>query len=248
MQNEPLLHVELVLYVNFFRTNPAKSLSLFRMEDDEKMSSLLPVPPGMQSIPFQENELLHLHRLLAECEPVTSLYTSETIDPTMLGFVPTGSWTSKTVSLQYLHDTYFSRKNNINRRFEHKLWNCLRITSVYPSMTKIVGVIWVSETVIKVYKHQFAKFLNINCVDGGLFHKQGNFTRHGFTMVNEHTARQMLTEDVLSDVDFREVVLIAHKDSTFTMTSSERTISNCKWDNPAGATRVASLRPDQLVV
>lgn len=212
------------------------------------MNSLLPVSTGMAGIPFHENDLIHLHRLLTECEPVTSLYTSETIDPVLVGFIPTGSWTSNIVSLQYLHDSYFSRKNNINRRFEHKLWNCLRITCMYPNMTKLVGVVWVSESIIKVYKHHFAKFLNINCVDGGLFHKQGNFTRHGFVMVSEHSARQILSEDILADVDFREVVLIMHKEGTFTMSSNERTISNCKWENPGGATRKAALRPDQLVV
>jgi hypothetical protein len=171
---------------------------------------------------------------------------SEIIDPIALRFIPHSAWTPQTTSLQSLHDDYFGRKNNVNRRFEHKLWNALRLTSAFPNMTKLIGVVWVTETVIKVYKHEFAKLLNINTVDGGLFHKQGNFTRHGFVVLTDADVRDKIAPDLIIDVDFRDILLITHNQRQFTMFSSEETISTCKWDNPTAAPRIAILRFENL--
>jgi hypothetical protein len=213
------------------------------MDDSDKgMGSSLPsMSMGGQS-DFQPNELLVLQHLLSETEPLNALYTSEVIDPVALRFLPDSGWSQQMVSLHSLHDDYFGRKNNVNRRFENKLWNALRITAAFPNMTKLVGVVWVTDTIIKVYKFQFAKFLNIAAVDGGLFHKQGNFTRHGFVMVSDADARAKVPPEHLLDVDFREVLLLQHQHGLFTAMSSERSISTCRWDNPSGATRVATLR------
>lgn len=205
---------------------------------DEKDGILPESALSQMNMHFHENDLLSLQKLLVECEPLTT----EMIDPAALGFVPTESWTSKAVSMQYLTENYFARKNNVNRRFEHKLWNALRITTAFPNLIKIVGVMWVSHNVIKVYKHVFARLLNINSIEGGLFHKQGNFTRHGFILITEPSARETLSPDVLMDVDFKDVVLITHKQDAFTISSTEDAISGCKWDNPVGTPRVAALR------
>jgi hypothetical protein len=204
-------------------------------------------PSGGVGAGYHDSDLFNLQKLLAEAEPMTSLYAADIIDPIALGFVPTGSWSPQNSSLQVLRDSYFSRKNNVNRRFEHKLWNALRITTVYPNLTKFVGVHWMNDRIIKVHKRVFAKLLNIKCVDGGLFHKQGNFTRHGFTVVLEATAKQELSTDQLLDVEFREVTLISHKDGIFRRDVDEATISHCRWENPGGATRVAALKFDSLM-
>lgn len=176
----------------------------------------------------------------------TTIYTAPTIDTVALHFIPQETWNQKAVSLQYLAENYFSRKNNVTRRFEHKLWNALRITSAYPAMIKYIGVAWVTDTVFKVYKQTFAKLLNITCVDGGLFHKQGNFTRHGFVILPDHAEHQQIPESQLEDVDHHDVVLMFHKNMSFTSQSSEDKISTCKWENPNGAPRVASLRMSPL--
>lgn len=174
-------------------------------------------------------------------------YTAQILNPVALQFIPQRSWVDKNVSLQYLEENYFSRKNNITRRFEHKLWNALQITSKFPSMVKLVGVIWVSNTIFKVYKNIFAKLLKIECVEGGLFHKQGNFTRHGFIYVPEEIIRQQVPESQIQDLDMHEVVILYHKNLSFTSKSSEDSINQCKWSNPNGTPRIARIKINEMI-
>ena len=211
------------------------------MEDNKQNVNLQqPIVPEMQT------DLNGLQQYLGDPDPLQALCNSEIIDPIALQFIPKATWTSwKPTSIQGLHDAYFSRKNSVSRRFEHKLWNCLRITSVFPNLTKIIGVTWLDDKVIKVYKYPFAKFLAITCVDGGLFHKQGNFTRHGFAVLSEAEANQRFTREQLQDVDYREVTLIYHTQGLFTSESTEESISNCKWEDPTPSTRIAALKIQQ---
>jgi hypothetical protein len=54
---------------------------------------------------------------------------------------------------------------------------------------------------MKIHSQTFAHLLGIHAVQGGLFHKQGNFSRHGFQQVLKQNAAGMgLTMD-LRDVD-----------------------------------------------
>jgi hypothetical protein len=205
-------------------------------ESAKSINSSLPFMLIASQSQIQPSDLLVFQHILTETEPLTALMASEIIDPIALRFVPHSAWTQQTTSLQSLHDDYFGRKNNVNRRFEHKLWNALRLTSAFPNMTKIIGVVWVNDTIIKVYKYSFAKFLNINAVDGGLFHKQGNFTRHGFVVISDEDARDKIAPNLLVDVDFRDVLLIIHQHGLFTVLSPEETISGCKWNNPMATT------------
>lgn len=212
------------------------------MEDEPEKAIASALPQITMQAEFQSGEIFALQHLLTESEPMPTLYTTECIDPVALHFIPENVWVHQMVSLQYLHGDYFSRKNNVKRRFEHKLWNALRITSAFPNMTRLVGVVWVTETIMKVYKYPFAKLLNITAIDGGLFHKQGNFTRHGFVTVSEAEAKAQVPPEQMQDVDFREVLLLQHSTLQFTMGSSEGTISACRWDSPIGTARTASLR------
>ncbi|OHT07833.1 hypothetical protein TRFO_23773 [Tritrichomonas foetus] len=221
----------------------------FPMEDPEKNENPdLPQISMTGQTEIHPNDLLVLQRIFSEAEPINALYTEECIDPLALHFVPENAWSQQNVSLHFLHEDYFGRKNNVNRRFEHKLWNALLITQAFPNMTKLVGVTWATETVIKVYKFPFAKLLNITAIDGGLFHKQGNFTRHGFVTLSDADAKLRVPQEQLADVDFRDVLLIMHGSQQFTMKSNETTISQCKWESPGGATRVASLKTDVMPI
>ncbi|EAY03415.1 hypothetical protein TVAG_043610 [Trichomonas vaginalis G3] len=175
-----------------------------------------------------------------EAEALSALWNAEVLDPVSLGFIPS-IWKNKPVSLANLRESYFSKKNNVNRRFEHKLWNALRITQLYPNYLPVVGVEWVSNEVIKVYKHPFAHLLGISAVDGGLFHKQGNFTRHGFVEVTEEEIKNTINQTALSDVDHRDVHIVSNKEGSFTANSTEESINTCKWVNPVGSSRVAIL-------
>jgi hypothetical protein len=214
-------------------------LSLFVPMDEDRSSKH---PSDLPNLGYQEFDIASLQQLIAEAEPMAAIYTAEILDPVALGFLPASAWQPRPVSLHYLYDTYFSRKNNVNRRFEHKLWNALAITRHYPHLIKLVGVTWMSERIIKVYKHAFAKILGIGAIDGGLFHKQGNFTRHGFVQVPDVLARQEVAEDQLADVENRDTILLWHKDQSFSMKSTEESIELCRWDNPTGAMRVATLK------
>jgi hypothetical protein len=213
------------------------------MDDGDKA----PLSGLSLSVPsdFPPGDLLVLQHLLSETEPMSILHSSEVIDPVALQFLPEAGWSQQCVSLQRLHGDYFGRKNNVNRRFEHKLWNALRVTSAFPNMTKLVGVVWVSDSVIKVYKQQFAKLLNIAAVDGGLFHKQGNFTRHVFVLLSDTQAREKVAPEQLVDVDFRAVVLIEHAGRQFTTLSSRDSIGACRWDKPTGATLCIQSLPTE---
>lgn len=188
-------------------------------------------------------DMIMLNSLL-ENDTHKDLWNAEILDPVTLGFIPT-IWKPKPQSLMSLRETYFSKKNNVNRRFEHKLWNALRITKTFHNYVPVVGVQWVTKDIIKVYKRSFAYLLNITTIDGGLFHKQGNFTRHGFVELSENEAKALLPESVRADVDFRDVHLLKHKDGFFTDDSTEETINYCKWDNPTGSSRIAVFNVSQ---
>lgn len=171
--------------------------------------------------------------------------SGDVIDPIKLEFIPRSFWiNSKPQSLQSLKDSYFSKKNSVNRRFEHKLWNALKITSAEPHLYNLVGVSWVNDTVLKVQKLTFAKFLHIATIDGGLFHKQGNFTCHGFQTLSEKEAKDILGDVELSGVDYKNTHLVRHINRQFTRSSDEQSLLECKWDNPSEQGRVAKLKMD----
>ena len=75
---------------------------------------------------------------------------------------------------------YFMRRNGFSRQFDFKLYNALCITKKYPSSYLYVGAKWITNNVMKINAQVFASLLGIHTIQGGLFHKQGNFSRHGF--------------------------------------------------------------------
>jgi hypothetical protein len=218
-------------------------LSIPGMARVDKLSSSLD-PSSLANPPelFPSPDIFIFQQLLAESPPLATLFTTAIIDPKALNFVPGAFWSSGMSSLQMLHDDYFGRKCSVNRRFEHKLWNALRITAAFPEMLKLVGVVWVTDDIIKVYKYTFATFLRIQFINGGLFHKQGNFTRHGFVMITDADARQRVSLEHLVDVDHEDVLLMTHPGGQFLMSSPEDSISTCRWKNLSVASRVAAFQ------
>jgi hypothetical protein len=123
---------------------------------------------------------------------------------------------------------FFHRKNNPNCRFPHKLFNALAIVDRQPTMFHLIGVQWVSDKVFRVDKLVFGRLLGIGSIDGGLFHRQGNFPSHGFAeLPSADIARLGIPE--LADIDHDRVRLLYHKRNTFTRTSSEEAVTRCKW-------------------
>jgi hypothetical protein len=54
---------------------------------------------------------------------------------------------------------------------------------------------------MKIHAKIFANLLGIHAVQGGLFHKQGNFSRHGFVQVPRYSPAALSLNLDLRDVD-----------------------------------------------
>jgi hypothetical protein len=135
------------------------------------------------------------------------------------GFVPKAEWPPQVFTLWDLRQMYFTRRNGPGRRFDFKLYNALCITKVFPSAYYFIGAIWVSATVMKIHSQTFAQLLGIHAVQGGLFHKQGNFSRHGFQQVMKRAeAAAAMTLD-LADVDDYLVRLFTDQHNRFSRDS-----------------------------
>jgi hypothetical protein len=176
--------------------------------------------PGQSD--FQPNDILVLQHTLSETEPLTTLSNSEVIDLVALPFLPESGCPQATVSLQLLHADHFGREN--------KLSNALPMTTAFPNMTNVVGVMWATESIIKASENPFAELMNLSGVDGVLFPKHGNFPRPKFVFLLDAEARVKVRPE--HTVDFREILLIAHEHAQFTAMVCEASISGCRRDNP----------------
>lgn len=214
------------------------------MDEDEKgfqdITSLSMPGDGQFTIPG--------HIIPEASDTGAAMCSAEILNPITLGFIPSTGWTDKAVSLLFLQENYFSRKNNVNRRFEQKLWNALRISQAYPALSVHVGVEWVSDDIFKVRKTAFGAFLNIRCLDGGLFHKQGNFPRHGFAVAQESVIMTKVPPGLRADVDGREVILMTHTAGIFRANATEEEIAQCRWDDPTPASRTALLNLSDITI
>jgi hypothetical protein len=124
---------------------------------------------------------------------------------------------------------FFQRKNNVNCRFPHKLYNALKMTRADPFFFQFLGVAWICDSVMKVDKLVFAQLLGIKSVDGALFHLQGNFPSHGFVELTHKQARLIVPPEMLRGVDYERVRLMMHQDRVFVRDATEETILNCTW-------------------
>jgi hypothetical protein len=110
---------------------------------------------------------------------------------------------------------YFTRRNGIGRQFDYKLHNALRITMHFPDGYEFVGAVWISGTVMKIHAAAFANLLGIQTVQGGLFHKQGNFSRYGFAHVFKHSSPDLADAPACDDVDDYTVRLYTDQSRRF---------------------------------
>jgi hypothetical protein len=127
--------------------------------------------------------------------------------PVDLGFLPKSEWMPAQLSLWDLRQMYFTRRNGLARQFEFKLYNALAITSAFPESYELVGAVWVTDRVMKINARAFAGLLGIHTVQGGLFHKQGNFSRHALDHVFKMTAPEIGKLPECAEVDDYQVRL-----------------------------------------
>lgn len=71
-------------------------------------------------------------------------------------------------------------------------------------------------------------------VDGGLFHRRGNFAPHGFAELATAEAGALLASHGLADVGRDRGRLLCHRDSGFVKGSSEGAVARCKWATLGG--------------
>ena len=153
-----------------------------------------------------------------------------TISPQELGFLPSSYWVTSDSTFSDLVTKFFQRKNNANCRFPHKLFNALAIVEHRDTMWNLIGARWVTDDVFKIDKYIFGRLLGINSIEGGLFHRQGNFPSHGFIELSMAEVDEMKKQyGGLEDVDMDRVRLLRHPGGLFTKASDEETINKCKW-------------------
>jgi hypothetical protein len=158
-------------------------------------------------------------------------------NPAQLGFVPAKIWFDHDYTFGDVVSDFFQRKNHQNCRFSHKLFNALRLVSWNFVYVRLVGVSWITPTILKVDKRAFARLLGIRSIEGSLFHQQGNFPSHGFVEIGASDIRTMCPPNVpLSDVDFDNVRLLHHPDGVFREGCTEADIEQCRWtmNKPGG--------------
>ena len=120
-------------------------------------------------------------------------------------FIPKDEWKSTYFSLEDLKRTYFAKRNGPARHFNYKLANALKITREFSNSYNYIGVVQIERCLIKVNSMIFGSLLGIHAVQGGLFHKQGNFLRNGFQQVPKQMLNKSALEINVDDADDNEV-------------------------------------------
>jgi hypothetical protein len=168
-------------------------------------------------------ELARFRHTFASPKPHTEFDPSDSIlRPIDLGFLPKSEWTASQFSLWDLRKMYFTRRNGIARQFEFKLYNALCITTAFPAAYEFVGAVWVCDRVMKIQASAFANLLGIHTVQGGLFHKQGNFSRHGFDHIFKSSSMELAKMPECEEVDDYQVRLYTDRLNRFVRGSEVR--------------------------
>lgn len=152
-----------------------------------------------------------------------------TLSPQGLGFLPSNYWLNLDSTFGELVSKFFQRKNNANCRFPHKLFNALTIVDQDEKMYNLLGVKWITDRIFKVDKLIFGRVLGISSIDGGLFHKQGNFPSHGFQELSVSELEQLKGHYDISDVDLERIRLLHHRDGMFFKGCDEDSVTKCRW-------------------
>lgn len=146
------------------------------------------------------------------------------INPKKMGFIPSSFWADKDILFSEIVSDFFQRKNNSNCRFIHKLYNALKMVEYDSKFIPIVGIQWISDSVLRINRIVIAKLLRIKAIEGSLFHQQGNFPSHGFVELDPADVRK-----IFPDFDFSIDRLLTHKERIFIKGCTEEEVLKCKW-------------------
>jgi hypothetical protein len=154
---------------------------------------------------------------------------SLTVSPQTLELLPSNYWLNLDNTFGDLVTKFFQRKNNANSRFPHKLFNALKLVEIFPNYYPLIGAQWVTDHIFKIDKFIFGRLLGITSIDGGLFHRQGNFPSHGFAELSAAEFDNLRGIVDISDVDQDRVRLLFHRGNSFNKSSTEESLLQCKW-------------------
>ena len=114
-------------------------------------------------------------------------------------------------------------------KFPIKLYNALKITECRPDLLPYVGVEWITDTVFRVHRDEFARLIGVRAIDGGLFHQQGNFPSHGFRELTFAESNEISLQYGLGRPDLSKVRFIKHSSPQFNRYCSQVDMEDCKW-------------------
>lgn len=151
------------------------------------------------------------------------------INPQNMQFIPETAWGNQWITFGCLVSSFFHKRNSMHCKFPIKLYNALKITQFRPDLLPYVGVEWITETVFRVHRDEFARLIGVRAIDGGLFHQQGNFPSHGFRELSFAESNEISTRYGLGRPDLSKVRFIRHSSPQFNRFSSQIDMEDCKW-------------------
>jgi hypothetical protein len=108
-------------------------------------------------------------------------------------------------------------------------FNALILVERNPGLWHFVGVQWVTDKVFRVDKLIFGRLLRIEKIDGGLFHRQGNFPSYGFRELDTNERGELTRRLGIENVDGDRLRLLYHEGGFFARGVTEELLSRCKW-------------------
>lgn len=149
-------------------------------------------------------------------------YLKLRVNPKELRLLPFEDWLGyDSVTLGEMVDCHFRARSTKHLHFEHKLWNALVLTKVYPKLTPVIGVSWAGFGVITVDKNAFGALLGLTKPTAALFNPQGSFRSHGF--------HEIMSSDWGPNSD-RSDRLFVHRSGRFNESLRPEAITQiCRW-------------------
>ena len=152
------------------------------------------------------------------------------VNPMRIGLLPSDifSLIDFPITLISFQAKYFQNRSSRVYRFEHKIYNALKITKEAPQLKAFIGAWWITPDTFIVNVPVFGALIGSAQPRASLCHASGLFAVHGFEDVTGEIAKEY-PNDMNSD-DF---CAYRHTSGEFTMTMTEEQLErNCKWENP----------------
>lgn len=144
------------------------------------------------------------------------------INPALMEFIPKKIFSNINYPVNFpgLKRILFVKRSNKIIRFEHKLWNALRIVQERPELFNFCGVRWYNMEVFMVDINIFGRLLGSLSPSTLLTSAAGCFASHGFEECSN------------SIQNLGNLRAYKHKKGKFKFTATEEEIDQVKWTRP----------------